>query len=195
MLAFKRDDRYIFQTTKRKLHTTILQTFTQNIFTYRDGSIQDKEQLKQLGIISYGQFSNILTSDNWTKLNDFLHNEDKLTDLINKSKVYVCLDKNEIIGMAYIVPNGNPWDIFDAEWSYIRMVGVNPKYEGKGIARTLIKMCIDHAKKTNEKIIALHTSEFMDAARHIYETLGFKKVREIEPRLGKKYWLYMLDLN
>ncbi|MDX2173612.1 MAG: hypothetical protein SFY56_10845 [Bacteroidota bacterium] len=36
-------------------------------------------------------------------------------------------------------------------------------------------MCIAHAKQNNEKTIALHTSEFMDAARHIYEGLGFNR--------------------
>ncbi|HTA61317.1 MAG TPA: GNAT family N-acetyltransferase, partial [Bacteroidia bacterium] len=100
-----------------------------------------------------------------------------------------------IIGMAYIVSSGNPWDIFKAEWSYIRMVGVNPAYGGQGIAKALTSMCINHAVKTNEKIIALHTSEFMNAARHIYESLGFKILQPIEPRFGKKYWLYTLSIN
>jgi len=35
----------------------------------------------------------------------------------------------------------------------------------------------------------------MDKARHIYESLGFKILKEIVPRLGKKYWLYTLDLS
>lgn len=166
-----------------------------NNFNYREGSIKDKDQLKKLGIVSYGQFSNILAPDHWETLNTFLHDEDKLTDLINKSKSFVCLDKDVIIGMAYIVPNGNPWDIFRSEWSYIRMVGVDPNYQGMGIAKTLTKMCLTHAKQTNEKTVALHTSEFMDAARHIYESLGFKVLQEIEPRFGKKYWLYALDLS
>lgn len=102
-----------------------------------------------------------------------------------------------IVGMAHIIPNGNPADIFKIEWSYIRMVGVNPKYQGQGqgIAKTLTQMCIYKAKQTNEKTIALHTSEFMDAARHIYESLGFKILQEIDQRFGKKYWLYTLDLN
>ena len=167
----------------------------QNKFAYREGSIKDKAQLKELGIISYGQYSDILVKEHWQTLNGFLHDEDKLVDLINKSKFFVCLDKDEIIGMAYIVPSGNPWDIFKAEWSYIRMVGVNPKYQGHGIAKALTAMCINYAKQTNETTIALHTSEFMDAARHIYEKLGFKMLQEIEPRFGKKYWLYTLVLQ
>jgi len=162
---------------------------------YRVGSIEDKEDLKQLGIISYGQYKNILTEDNWEKLNAFLNDEAKLIELIEMSKCFVCSHKGKIVGMAYIIPNGNPWDIFKAEWSYIRMVGVNPEYNGNGIAKSLTKMCIEHAQRNNEKVIALHTSEFMDAARHIYENLGFKVLQEIEPRLGKKYWLYILELS
>jgi len=63
-----------------------------------------------------------------------------------------------------------------------------------GIAKTLTKMCMDHARQTKEKIIALHTSEFMDAARHIYENLGFKELKEIDPIYGKRYWIYILNL-
>jgi ribosomal protein S18 acetylase RimI-like enzyme len=170
-------------------------TTNKNTFKYRSATLIDKEQLKVLGIISYGQFANILTPENFNELNNNLNNEDKLIELITISTCYVCLDKDLIIGMAYLIPNGNPADIFKAEWSYIRMVGVNPHYQGQGIAKTLTQMCIDKAKQTNEKTIALHTSEFMDAARHIYESLGFKVLQEIEPRLGKKYWLYTLDLN
>ena len=75
------------------------------------------------------------------------------------------------------------------------MVGVKPKYRGQAIAKTLTQMCIDFAKQSNEKTIALHTSEFMDAARHIYEGIGFKVLKEIPPLFGKKYWLYTLELN
>ena len=52
---------------------------------------------------------------------------------------------------------------------------------------------MEHAKETNETYIALHTSEFMDAARAIYEKKGFKKKKEIE-YLGKRYWIYLLEL-
>lgn len=91
--------------------------------------------------------------------------------------------------------NHNTANAADRRWTYIRMVGVNPKYRGHGIAKDLTKMCIDFAKQNNEKTIALHTSEFMDAARHIYESIGFKVLEETLPIFGKKYWLYTLDLN
>ena len=162
---------------------------------YRIGTLLDKEKLQNLGLNSYGQFKNLLTEENWNKLNSFLTNENSYSDLLSNSKCFICETNNEIIGMAYLIPKGNPTDIFSADWSYIRMVGVNTEFGGKGIGKKLIQMCIDFAKETNEGIIALHTSEFMDAARHIYENIGFKKIKELEPRLGKKYWLYILELR
>jgi len=55
-------------------------------------------------------------------------------------------------------------------------------------------MCIDFARSSDEKTVALHTSEYMNAARHIYESLGFRQIRELEPRYGKRYWIYKLEL-
>lgn len=61
-----------------------------NNFIYRTASLADKEQLKSLGIISYGQFFNVLTPENAAILNDNLNNDNKLIELINISTCYVC---------------------------------------------------------------------------------------------------------
>ncbi|MCW3109151.1 MAG: putative acetyltransferase, family [Segetibacter sp.] len=162
---------------------------------YRTGTTTDFKQIKDLTIASYSGYSKILTSQNWATLNDFLHDEKKLLELLTKSQSFVCLVDNVIVGMAYLMLSGNPTDIFQEDWCYIRMVGVHPHYVGQGIGKRLTNMCIEKAKEMNEKTIALHTSEFMNAARHLYESLGFKVVREISPRLGKRYWLYNLALS
>jgi ribosomal protein S18 acetylase RimI-like enzyme len=99
----------------------------------------------------------------------------------------------KIIGMAFLVPKGNPTDIYKKEWCYIRFVSVDPDFGGQGIGKELTKQCIVHAEKNNESVIALHTSEIMKTAMHIYESLGFKVYSEIEPRLGKRYWLYTME--
>ncbi|NOU17595.1 MAG: GNAT family N-acetyltransferase [Bacteroidales bacterium] len=162
---------------------------------YRLGSNSDKDKLQKLGLISYGQFKKVLTEENWNKFNSFLTGQNTYIDLLKISNCFVCETKEEIIGMAYLIPKGHPTDIFQTEWSYIRMVGVNPNFGGNGIGKKLTQMCIDYAKDTKEEIIALHTSEFMDIASHIYESRGFKQIKELEPRFGKKYWLYLLDLR
>jgi ribosomal protein S18 acetylase RimI-like enzyme len=163
-------------------------------YLFREGRSSDESQLQALGLISYGQFDDILTDENRDKLHTVLTSENLYQDLLKISKCFVCETDKEIVGMAYLIPKGNPTEIFHADWSYIRMVGVNPKFGGNGIGKQLMQMCIDFAKNNNEKIIALHTSEFMYAARSIYENLGFRQVCEVAPRYGMKYWLYKLEL-
>lgn len=163
-------------------------------FTYRTATIADIPQLLQLGLDSFGTFQNVLTEDNWAKLHGNLKNENVYTDLLDKSTCFVCVFNEQIVGMAFFIPNGNPTEIYDASWSYVRMVGVHPDFGGRGIGRELMQTCIAAAKETNEKVVALHTSEFMDAARYIYESMGFVKVKDLESRFGKRYWLYRLEI-
>lgn len=163
--------------------------------TFRRGNIDDLNDIKQLAINSWGQFKTALTNENWHILSDSLNNDKTYSDLLENSNCIVCLtDKNKIVGMVFLVSRGNPTEIYDKEWSYIRFISVEPSFSGNGIGRKLTEMCIELAKSNNEKAIALHTSELMKNARHIYETLGFKNLREIDQRLGKRYWLYKLDL-
>lgn len=163
--------------------------------TYRLATLADATQLKELALLAYGQFAEVLGTEHWATMKGNISNDEKLTDLINKSTCFVAEDSDTIAGMAHILPHGNATHIFQADWSYIRMVGVHPLYTGNGIAKALTQMCIDHAIQAGEKIIALHTSEFMDAARHIYESIGFKKLKEIDPIFGKRYWVYTLDIK
>lgn len=74
------------------------------------------------------------------------------------------------------------------------MVGVHPSFRGNGIGKRLTIMCIDEAQKSREKIIGLHTSEVMNSARHVYESLGFKVFKEIDKIFGVRYWLYRMNL-
>jgi ribosomal protein S18 acetylase RimI-like enzyme len=162
---------------------------------YREGFAKEKKPLQQLGILSYNQFSKKLPTSDWAIMDRFLNNDKMWDQLVNNSTIFVCEDKGKLVGMAYLVPSGNPTHIYPADWSYIRMVGVDPAYRGKGIAKRLTQMCVDYARQSNEKIVGLHTSEKMDDARHIYESVGFVKYKEIDPIYGMKYWLYKLELG
>jgi ribosomal protein S18 acetylase RimI-like enzyme len=163
---------------------------------YRQGNIDDLEQLRSLALKSWGQFQKELSPENWQKLFNSLNNVRTYSDLLERSYCLVCENENNtIMGMAFLVPSGNPTEIYDEKWSYIRFLTVDPEFSGKGIGRQLTEMCIERAKKNKEQTIALHTSEMMSKARHIYESFGFYIVREIEPRFEKRYWLYKFDLS
>src|SRR5436190_9258879 len=163
-------------------------------FVYREASAAEKEPLQQLGIRSYSQFESILAPPDWVTMHRFLHNDKMWDQLVNNSKIFVCDAGDKLAGMAYLVPSNNPTHLYPADWSYVRLVGVDPAYRGKGIARRLTQICVDYARQTNEKTIGLHTSEKMQDAIHIYESIGFKLYKEIDPIYGMRYFVYRMEL-
>lgn len=154
---------------------------------YRTGIAGDLEQLIQLGIASWSRFQPLLTEDNWEKLINNVSDPVTYTGLLERSHCFVCENGDQLVGMAYLMYSGAAFDVYEASWCSIRYVTVHPGYDGKGIGKRLTQLCIDKAIELGEKTIALHTSEIMPNARHIYEDLGFTVVKEISPRFGKKY--------
>lgn len=163
---------------------------------YRKGNTSDITDLIELAIDSWSQFRSALTKDNWEKLLTTLSSPATYSELLTISECLVCEnDRKKIIGMAFLVPSGNPTEIYDKDWCYLRFVSVQPKYRGNGIGEELTRRSIALAVQNDENIMALHTSVIMKSARHIYEKLGFSIHKELEPRLGLKYHLYTLKLG
>lgn len=161
--------------------------------TFRRGNLNDTEDLQALALKSYEQYAHVLSPDNWELFKSNLQNRQRFVDLLNQSTCFVCEHHQKPVGVAYLVPSGKAVQFFKAEWAVIRLVGVDPDYRGMGIARQLTEQCIQHAQESGERTLALHTSEFMDAARHVYESLGFRVYEQIPDLFGKKYWLYTRD--
>ena len=70
-------------------------------FIYRIGTTDDIEKIVKLGISSFGQFKDQLSDINWKKLEAYLLDENTYSELLNKSKCFVCTYEDEIVGMAF----------------------------------------------------------------------------------------------
>ncbi|ASS48247.1 MAG: hypothetical protein A3D31_19035 [Candidatus Fluviicola riflensis] len=161
---------------------------------YRTATSADKSQLIELGMLAYGQFKDRLSSENWEDMRQGLTNEANWYWMLAKSIPLVAVDGDRIAGMAFLFLSGNPWQVYPTDWSYIRFVGVHPDYEGKGIGTKLTNWCVEKAREAGEKTIALHTSELMLGAQHIYKNIGFKQMEKLPDRFGISYWLFRMDL-
>jgi ribosomal protein S18 acetylase RimI-like enzyme len=161
---------------------------------YRSADQKDIPALEELGLASYGRLKKYLTPENWTKMETVLKSDQTFPLLVRDCHSFICEESSRLLGMAYLVPSGNPTKVYSAETNYIRMVGVDPDAGGKGIAQALTKLCIDKAKETGETMISLHSAEIMYGARHIYEKLGFEKMRLLDEHYGLVYWLYEMKL-
>ena len=162
---------------------------------YRAAEEKDVPALRELGIASYGRLKKHITPENWAKMETLLTSDQTFPLLVRDCHSFVCEENGRLLGMAYLVPRGNPTKVYHAKTSYIRMVGVHPDAGGKGIAQALTKLCIEKARETGEQMISLHSAEIMYDARHIYEKLGFQKIRLLDEHYGLKYWLYEMDLK
>lgn len=161
---------------------------------FREGLHTDIEELYVLGQASYQEYASTLTASNWDKMNAFLTDKEKLSELFDQCNVFIAEEGNSLVGMIFLAPSGEENDYFDKSWSYIRYLGVHPNYRGQGIGKHLTRLCIKHAIDNKERFIALHTSEFMHAARNIYENMGFSQQRDFE-LFGKTYWVYLKELT
>lgn len=151
--------------------------------------------MKNLAVKSWSKFQENLTPENWDKLRHTLSDDKTWSTVLSNSDSFIATTHDDrVIGMAFLTPSGHPTEIFDKDWACIRFLTVDPDFGGQGIGRKLTMLCIERARLNNEKAIALHTSEIMNRARHIYESLGFTIFKELDRRLGIRYWLYKLDL-
>lgn len=164
-------------------------------YNYRYGELKDLEQLKKLGVKSWSQFLPQLSPKYGKGLIENLSNDETYLELLEKGKCFVCeTAEKELVGMGFLVSNGNPTEIYLKEWAQIRFITTDPDHSGQGIGSELSRKCVELAREVDETTIALHTSEMMSNAMHIYEKLGFVRFKEIPSRMGKRYWLYLLKL-
>ncbi|NIG52257.1 GNAT family N-acetyltransferase [Chitinophaga sp. Cy-1792] len=166
------------------------------ILKYRTGTVADTEAICRLLLKSYEQFRFLFPGDNGPRLLENLADSDRLREIILSGTVFICFqeDDNTFAGVVFLVPSGNPTAIYPADWSYIRLLGVDPSFRGAGIGEQLMRMAISAAKASGERVLGLHTSTEMPTARRLYERLGFRLIRELDPIFGAQYWLYRMDL-
>jgi len=75
----------------------------------------------------------------------------------------------------------------------IRILAVHPQYRGHGLGLLLARECLRRAQDLKIPAIFLYTGEFMHAARHIYEKLGFVRAPEFDRSPGPI--AYRLDME
>ncbi|HXT65664.1 MAG TPA: GNAT family N-acetyltransferase [Nitrospiraceae bacterium] len=158
----------------------------------RPATADDIEAIADLNVEAYREFADRMTPDNWQKMEASIRSIEART---RSTRFLVMRDQGTIVGSVGYCPagRGNP-EIFPQDWATMLVLAVDPAHRGRGIAKALGSACIACARHDSARVIGLFTSELMTSAQQLYESLGFRRERELPPRLGLRYWRYKLDL-
>ncbi len=96
-----------------------------------------------------------------------------------EADVLVALD-GELVGCVTLVPDAaSPWaELLEEGEAGVRMLAVLPAEQGRGVGRKLLDECVSIARELDRTALLLHTTPWMSAAQHLYETAGFERFSE-----------------
>ena len=103
-----------------------------------------------------------------TELSEFLQRYNK-----NSDGFWIAIENDRIEGSVVIdgIHAGN-------EGAHLRWFIISDTLRGKGVGRKLIKRAIDFCKSKGYKKTYLWTFEGLNAARHLYEEVGFQLIKQ-----------------
>jgi ribosomal protein S18 acetylase RimI-like enzyme len=73
------------------------------------------------------------------------------------------------------IRGGHPRPPLEPDQGHVRMLGVDPALQRRGIGRALMEACAEHAGRTGKRRLTLETTESMAAAQALYESMGFRR--------------------
>lgn len=155
------------------------------------------EEFAALGELTFAAYHSLPTKMPHQQVYD-----ERLRDVATRARTSCVLvavgSAGELVGGATYV--SGPDDPFSEELNEgeagIRMLAVDPDRHGRGVGRALTVACIERAQAAGRRRVVLHTGDWMPAAKHLYESLGFQRVPAIDfsPAPGIELLGYALEL-
>jgi GNAT superfamily N-acetyltransferase len=156
----------------------------------REASPDEAEEIVALVQKAYGEYRGFFPPERWQAWMD------NIWETVNAGKgvLIVAEDQGRISGVIQFHADASQAGM--GQWprpaSSMRILAVDPLSRGKGLGTLLVKECITRAQAVRSPRIYLYTGTFMQAARHIYEKLGFQRATEFDRDPGPI--AYRLDL-
>ena len=156
----------------------------------REGRPDELDEIVALVHTAYGEFKGYFPEERWEawmeNIREIVH--------AGAGVLIVAEEQGRIRGVVKFYPFANQARM--GHWprpaAAMRILAVDPGSRGQGYGTLLTKECISRARALKIHRMFLYTGTFMEAARHLYESLGFKRAPEFDRDPGPI--AYRLDL-
>jgi ribosomal protein S18 acetylase RimI-like enzyme len=97
--------------------------------------------------------------------------------------VLVAVEDGTILGSVTLeldrrIPGGHRRPPLMPDEAHVRMLGVDPTAQRRGIGRALMDASATEARRAGKQRITLQTTEAMVAAQQLYRSMGFRRIGE-----------------
>jgi ribosomal protein S18 acetylase RimI-like enzyme len=108
---------------------------------------------------------------------------DRVADVRTRAehaRVLAAFEDGRLLGTVTLeleerIPGGHQRPPLEPDQAHVRMLGVHPDDQRRGIGRRLMDACVDEARRAGKRRMTLETTEAMTAAHRLYESMGFRR--------------------
>jgi len=97
----------------------------------------------------------------------------------SEGEIWVAEYNGQIVGSIGVVS-------MDKSTAQLRWFLIEPEFRGIGLGRQLITKAVDYCKQKKFSRVFLWTFQDLKAARHLYSSLGFMPVEQVENNTWKR---------
>ena len=153
--------------------------------TIRDARADEFTAIGRLLVEVYSSLAGFPTPAEQPPYYELLENIGRLTEKPQARLLVAVTPQGELAGsiayfgdMAHYGSGGIATCVKNA--SGIRLLGVRTRHRNLGAGRALTQACIELARKARHGEVILHTTQPMQVAWHLYESLGFVRSEELD---------------
>jgi ribosomal protein S18 acetylase RimI-like enzyme len=159
-------------------------------FALREADFQELSEVEALVKTAYQEFRPHFPETAWSAWMDNIGK----TVFSGTGVVLVIASSGKIHGAVKFYPDAGQAGLgyWPPGTASMRILAVHPDSRGRGYGRLLVQDCIARAQALQVAAIYLYTGSFMQAARQLYESLGFRRAPQYDKEPGPI--AYRLDL-
>lgn len=127
---------------------------------------------------------------------------ERVADVAGRARhglVLGAVEEGRVLGTVTVeldgrIPGGHPRPPLAPDQAHVRMLGVHPEVQGRGIGRRLMEGVADQARRAGKRRVTLETTEAMVTAQRLYESMGYRRVEDLVFEDGFRLRAYELTL-